>query len=235
MSDSYLGATESGLLGAPLARRLGAYSDQRRLFPHQGTLQLTPRVLVLGGWRVIRREEVASVRLTFTRAYRRSQAAGVRGSYTSFGLYGNLGKPLVLSLHDDEPVYLLIGFRWFTGVNQARRWAPWLQAWSSTEVPAACDEGLSPRSSWRSWSSAAFPAATSTSPSTPARHHTSCRPEDDDVRRRDASHRPGNDRAAVAQSWPLAARRHSFRSGPAGQQPRGTAPWHPDGGRSTGD
>jgi hypothetical protein len=76
VSDSYLGATESGLLGAPLARRLGAYSDQRRLFPHQGTLQLTPRVLVLGGWRVIRREEVASVRLTFTRAYRRSQPVG---------------------------------------------------------------------------------------------------------------------------------------------------------------
>ena len=235
MSDSYLGATESELLGMPLARRLGAHSDQRRLFPHQGTLQLTPRALVLGGWRVIRREEVVSVRLAFTRAYRRSQAAGVRGNYTSFGLYGTLGKPLVLSLHDDEPVYLLIGFRWFTGVNQARRWAPWLQAWSSTEVPAACGEGLSPCSSWRSWSSEAFPAATSTSPSTPARHHTSCQPEDDDARRRDASHRPGNDRAAVAQSRPLAGRRHTFRPGPPGQQPRDTAPKHPGGGLSTSD
>jgi hypothetical protein len=43
VSDSYVGATEGELIGAPLARRLPAYSDQRRPFPHQGTLQLTPR------------------------------------------------------------------------------------------------------------------------------------------------------------------------------------------------
>jgi hypothetical protein len=36
VSDSYLGATEGELLGAPLARRLAAYGDRRRLFPHQG-------------------------------------------------------------------------------------------------------------------------------------------------------------------------------------------------------
>ena len=134
MNDSYLGATEGELLGVPLARRLAAYSDQRRLFPHQGTLQLTQRALVLGGWRVIHREAVASVRLTFTDAYRRSQAAGIRGNNASFGLFWNLGKPLVLSLHDGEQVYLLIGFRWFTGINQARRWAPLLGAWSRAEV-----------------------------------------------------------------------------------------------------
>ena len=137
MNDSYLGATEGELLGVPLARRLAAYSDQRRLFPHQGTLQLTQRALVLGGWRVIHREAVASVRLTFTDAYRRSQAAGIRGNNASFGLFWNLGKPLVLSLHDGDLVYLLIGFRWFTGINQARRWAPLLGAWSRAEVPSS--------------------------------------------------------------------------------------------------
>ena len=137
MNDSYLGATEGELLGVPLARRLAAYSDQRRLFPHQGTLQLTQRALVLGGWRVIHPEAVASVRLTFTDAYRRSQAAGIRGNNASFGLFWNLGKPLVLGLHDDEPVYLLVGFRWFTGINQARRWAPLLGAWSRAEVPSS--------------------------------------------------------------------------------------------------
>lgn len=149
MSDSYLGATEAELTGVTLARRLAAYSDQRRLFPHQGTLRLTPGTLVLGGWRVIQREAVADVRLTFTRAYRRSQAAGVRGNYASFGLFGNLGKPVVLRLHDDEPVYLLIGFHWFTGINQARRWVPLLRTWSCAEVSASCDEGLWARSSWR--------------------------------------------------------------------------------------
>lgn len=137
MSDSYLGATEGELLGVPLARRLSAYSDQRRLFPHHGTLQLTPRTLVLGGWRVIQREAVASVRLTFTDAYRRSQAAGIRGNNTSFGLFGDLGKPLVLDLHGDEPVYLLVGFRWFSGINQARRWAPLLRTWSGAQVSAS--------------------------------------------------------------------------------------------------
>ena len=137
MNDSYLGATEGELLGVPLARRLAAYSDQRRLFPHRGTLQLTQRALVLGGWRVIHREAVASVRLTFTDAYRRSQAAGIRGNNASFGLFGNLGKPLVITLHEDEPVYLLIGFHWFTGINQARRWAPLLATWSCAEGPAS--------------------------------------------------------------------------------------------------
>ena len=137
MSESYLGATEGELLGASLARHLAAYSDQRRLFPHQGALQLTQRALVLGGWRVIRREAVAGVRLTFTDAYRRGQAAGIRGNYASFGLFGDLGKPIVLDLYDDEPVYLLIEFRWFTGINQARRWAPLLLTWSRAEMPAS--------------------------------------------------------------------------------------------------
>ena len=56
MSDSYLGAAGGGRPGAPLDRRLWAYSDQR-------PLQLTPRTLVLGSWRVIRRQAVAGVRL----------------------------------------------------------------------------------------------------------------------------------------------------------------------------
>ena len=136
MSDSYLGATEADLLGTPLARRLADYNDQRRLIPHQGTLRLTPPTQVLGGWRVIRREAVAGVRLTFTGAYRRSQAAGMRGSYESFGFFGDLGKPLVLDLHDDEPVYLLIEFRSLTGIHQARRWTPMLRTWARAEVSA---------------------------------------------------------------------------------------------------
>ena len=126
VSDSYRGATEGELLGAPLARRVSADSDQRRLFPHQRPLQLAPRTLVLGGWRVIRREAVANVRLTFTDAYRRSQAAGIRGNNTSFGLFAGLGEPHVPDLHD-EPVSLLIGFRWFTGINQAGRRTPVLR------------------------------------------------------------------------------------------------------------
>ena len=135
MSDSYLGATESELRDTPLSRRLSGYSDQRVLFPHAGQLRLEPRALVLSDWRVIPRATITGVPLTFTDAYRRGQAAGVRGNGPSFGFLGNLGKPLVLSLRDDEPVYLLIGFRWLTGVNQARRWAPLLRSWIEEGVP----------------------------------------------------------------------------------------------------
>jgi hypothetical protein len=86
--------------------------------------------MVLGGWRLIPRADITSVELTFTGAYRRGQAAGVRGSNAaSFGFIGDLGKPLVLGLADEDPVYLLISYRWFTGVNQARRWAPLLRDW----------------------------------------------------------------------------------------------------------
>jgi hypothetical protein len=83
VSDSYRGATK-GRPCAPLARRLWACSDQRRLFPHRRPLQLTPYTLFPGGWRVIRRQAVASVRLTFTDRYRRSQAAGIGGNNASF-------------------------------------------------------------------------------------------------------------------------------------------------------
>src|SRR5580700_1633739 len=137
MNDSYLGATERELQDAPMSRRLSGYGDQRALFPHAGNIRIEPDRLVLEGWREIPRSSVADVRLTFTDAYRRGQAAGIRGNNASFGLFGDLGKPLVLDLHDDEPVYLLIGFRWFTGINQARRWAPLLRTWSGAEVPAS--------------------------------------------------------------------------------------------------
>ena len=129
MSDDYLGATESELREAPLSRRIYGYGDQRALFPHAGQLHLEPQALVLGDWRVLGRAAITSVELTFTDVYRRGQAAGVRGNGPSLGFIGSLGKPLVLGLADGEPVYLLIDFRYFTGVNQARRWAPILRDW----------------------------------------------------------------------------------------------------------
>lgn len=129
MSDRYLGATESELRDAPGPRRLAGYIDQRTLFPHEGLLRLEAQTLELEGWRDIPRSAVAGVRLTFTPAYTRWQAAGVRGNNASFGLFGSLGKPLVLTMHRDEPVYLLIGYRWTTGINDSRKWFPRLRRW----------------------------------------------------------------------------------------------------------
>lgn len=135
MNDCYLGAYESELRAAPLSRRVRGYSDQRVLFPHAGMVRLEPRLLVLGGWRVIAKTAVTGVHLTFTDAYRRNQAAGVRGNAASLGFLGSLGKPLVLSLRDEERVYLLIGFRYFSGINEARRWAPLLASWIEEARP----------------------------------------------------------------------------------------------------
>jgi hypothetical protein len=129
VSEDYLGGTESELRDAPLARRVFAYVDQRVLFPHQGYLRLEPQALILGNWRVIPRAAITSVELTFTDVYRRGQAAGVRGNWASLGFIGSLGKPLVLGIADGEPVYLLIGFRYFSGINSDRWWMPILHDW----------------------------------------------------------------------------------------------------------
>ena len=105
-------------------------SDQRRLFAHQGTLDLGKDSLSLGGWRTLTPSQVTSVELTFTDAYSRWMAGGVRGGRnSSFGLFGSLGKPLVLGLYGEDPIYLLIDFRWFTGINSARSWAPRMASW----------------------------------------------------------------------------------------------------------
>jgi hypothetical protein len=45
------------------------------------------------------------------------------------GIYGSLGKPLVLGIDGRDPVYPLIDFRWYSGRNEARNWAPVLQKW----------------------------------------------------------------------------------------------------------
>jgi hypothetical protein len=91
--DSYQGATGGELLGAPFGRRVPAGSEQRRRLPDQRSPQLAPRTLVLGGWRVIRREAAANVRLTSTDAYRRGQAAGLRGNNAP-GLPEPPGRPV---------------------------------------------------------------------------------------------------------------------------------------------
>lgn len=130
----YLGATQDELRSVRGPARLAAMSDQQRLFPHQGTIELREEALLLEDWRSIRRDVIAKVELTFTDAYTRWMAGGARGGrYASFGLFGSLGKPLVLSLVDDgdrdDPIYLLIDFRWFSGINQARRWFPAISRW----------------------------------------------------------------------------------------------------------
>jgi hypothetical protein len=126
---NYIGATESELRQLTGARRLPGLADQRTLFPHQGILRLEPDALVLGGWQRVPRTRIRQAEVTFTSAYTRFTAGGIRGNASSLGLFGSLGKPVVLIIEDDEPIYLLLEYRWSLGTNQARRLAPEIQRW----------------------------------------------------------------------------------------------------------
>jgi hypothetical protein len=128
-SVRYLGATEDELRRASTAKRVLAFADQRSLFPHHGLLELQPETLLLGDWKSVARAQVADVQLTFTDAYSRWVAGGARGNYPSFGILGSLGKPLIIRVVDDDPLYLLLAFRWLSGINQNRKWYPILVDW----------------------------------------------------------------------------------------------------------
>ena len=127
---SYRGATEDELRDGSRARRILALADQRRLFPRHGELELGEDVMELGGWRRLTREQVTGVELTFTAAYSRLMAAGARGNSPSFGAFGSLGKPLGLEAVGEARVYLLLGYAWWSGINQNREWYPRIVAWA---------------------------------------------------------------------------------------------------------
>ncbi len=128
---SYFGATEDDLESARSSRRLVAMIDQRRLFPHRGLFRLDTdtHALVLGGWRDIERSSVTSIEMGFTTTYSRLLAAGSRGRWPSLGWIGNLGQPLVVGIRDEPPVYLLVDFTWWSGINENRRWLQPLRRW----------------------------------------------------------------------------------------------------------
>lgn len=127
---SYWGATEDELRDGFRTKRVLALADQRRLFPHYGMLDLGEDLMVLSGWRQFTRTQVTGVELTFTGAYPRLLAAGARGNSPSFGAFGSLGKPLVLNVVGEVPVYLLLGYAWWSGINQNRKWYPLIAAWA---------------------------------------------------------------------------------------------------------
>ncbi len=49
--------------------------------------------------------------LSFTDAYTKVMAGGSRGNSPSLGFLGSLGKPVMLTLADEDRIYLLLGFR----------------------------------------------------------------------------------------------------------------------------
>lgn len=129
MSTTYHGATETELGDAEATRRVLSFIDQRRLFPHHGPFRLEQDAVVLEGWLEVPRSAVTRIDLTFTERYTRVMAGGARGGFPSLGLLGDRGKPLLVTRIDDEPLYLLLGYRWLPGTTENAAWLPRVQAW----------------------------------------------------------------------------------------------------------
>lgn len=136
---AYYGAVESELTQARRTQRFLALADQRRLFGHHGQLELSADAAVLGDWMRVARSDITRIELTFTSAYSRWMAAGCRGRTPSFGVFASLGKPIIITTQGRERLYLLIRPRWWSGINDNRRWHPRLLGWlndPSTPDPA---------------------------------------------------------------------------------------------------
>lgn len=126
---TYEGATESELHDLSMGKKLIGLVDQRRLFPHHGTLHLERDRLLLDPWLEIPRTAIDAVELEFTAVYNRFMAGGVRGKFPSLGMLGDAGKPVIVRRVGGEPIYLLIGFSWATGTTHDREWHDRLTRW----------------------------------------------------------------------------------------------------------
>ncbi len=134
-TTTYQGATESELHHLSSGEKLSGLLDQRRLFPHHGTLTLETDRLILGSWREIPRALIAGVDLEFTEAYTRFMAGGVRGQFPSAGVLGNAGKPLIIRLQGERsPLYVLIEFHWVMGTTRDEDWWGRLNRWLTPPV-----------------------------------------------------------------------------------------------------
>lgn len=134
-TTNYQGATESELHDLSIGEKLIGLLDQRRLFPHHGTLTLETDRLILESWREIPRALIAGVDLEFTGAYTRFMAGGVRGQFPSAGVLGNAGKPVILRLQGERsPLYLLIEFHWVLGTTHDEEWWDRLNRWLTPSV-----------------------------------------------------------------------------------------------------
>jgi hypothetical protein len=127
---AYVGATEGELREMSSGRKAAGLNWQRSWFTHRGTLRLEPDQLALDGWLDVRRDTITDVELGFTDAYTRFMAGGIRANWPSLGIFGSLGKPLVVRRTEGrEPLYLLLNYRPFLGVNSNGAWFRRLQEW----------------------------------------------------------------------------------------------------------
>lgn len=120
----FCAATVDELRNASAARRWTALVDQRRLFPHRGSIELTADHLDLGTWRRLYPADIRGVSVDYVPEFSRFAAGGTRGGFPSFGNIRKLGAPLILDLASAERLVILIDYTLWSGTNKAASWEP---------------------------------------------------------------------------------------------------------------
>ena len=110
LRDRYLAATVGELKDAGVSKRVAAIAYQRVLFPHSGSIELTPEALTLGGWMTLRAGDLVHVTQEFVPEYSRFTAGGARGGFPSLGALKRAGAPLIVDLRTGERIVLLVGY-----------------------------------------------------------------------------------------------------------------------------
>lgn len=120
----FCAATIDELRDTSAMRRWAALVDQRLLFPHRGSIELTADHLDLGAWRCLHPADIRAVSVNYVAEFSRFAAGGTRGGFPSLGNIRKLGAPLILDLASDERLVVLIDYTLWSGTNKAASWEP---------------------------------------------------------------------------------------------------------------
>lgn len=127
LREHYLAVTASELKFATVPQRYAAVADASLLFPHSGSIEVTPGALVLHGWRTLRPNDIAIVSRAYIPEYDRFTAGGIRAGFPSLGAVRRAGAPLLLDLRNRERIVLLVGYDVVSGVTSNSSWLVALQ------------------------------------------------------------------------------------------------------------
>jgi len=121
---AYIAATAEELAAVTFARRFAAAINQRVLFGHRGTADLTTDGLVLGGWKrseplTIARGDITGLKREFTPLYGRFLGGGS----------AEWGAPIVISRVSGPDIYLLFDHRAFLEKTSNVEWHVALLSW----------------------------------------------------------------------------------------------------------
>ena len=114
----YLAATPSEINDLKSEHPLKSKAAQDILFPHAGTVLVSEDAIEFSGFLVLTPGEVTRISQEYIDSYTRFMAAGSRGKFGSFGIFKNLGAPVVFYRGDQDPIVVLIDFTRWSGTTK---------------------------------------------------------------------------------------------------------------------